>query len=306
MVMKKKAEILIIDDFSTDSNLAVEAGISWAKKFNCTPSLINFERSDVVFNLDINIPVSKTEEYLVEIREKERILIAKKRPLFFKTDESEPLFDFTDDIHNIIEQAKKRNSKLIVLAYGAENRSNDFFTSSTIEKFIRLSHIPVLIVKNYSITNFQKILLPFSLDQVTFDTLDYAEMISKFTDNTVVTPIHIVEEEIFCSLERNDFKRYCQRNLIRDKDEILKKLEKRLYALAADGNFTETSLINQKSLPLGKALINSINLSGSDLVIVGKREGSGIFDFLQKSEIEEFLDEISQSILVVKPFNPKH
>jgi nucleotide-binding universal stress UspA family protein len=300
--MRKKAEILIIDDLSTDSNLAIEAGLYWASKLSCTPTLINLERSDALINLDIKPADEDLISYIDEVRKKERLLISKDRPRFFTENGIEPLFDFSDDIENIIKKSVERKSKLIVVAFGKENSSEDLFLGSSLGKLIRESKIPVLIVKDRSQLNTQKILLAFNINEVAIDTIEFASVISNFTDNSIVIPVHIINEETYNSIKPRKLSQLAMFTTDDSKRNLINKIDKRLKELTVDGSFTGESLVNLKKMNIDDCLASTIKMSESDLVILGKNSDSSFFSAFKDSEIENLLNSVDQSLLVVKPF----
>jgi nucleotide-binding universal stress UspA family protein len=303
--MKRKAEILIIDDLSSESNLAIEAGLDWAVKLNCSPTLINYERSDALIHLNFDSANEGLEEYIEEIRHKERLLMSKDRQSFFKDNDIEPLFDFSNDIKNIIQKSVERNSKLIVVAYSDTNSHDGFFTGSILDELVRSATIPVLILKSKFHLNPQKILMPFTINEVALDTIEFSSVISNFTDNSIVIPLHIVDENLFNTIQPKSLTRLAAVEKDENRKKLMTQIDMRLKELVVDGSFTSESIVNQNELKIEKSLISTIKMSESDLVILGKNEAKGFFKNFKGSEIEKILNEVSQSLLIVKPFNIK-
>ena len=300
----KKAEILIIDDLSTDSILAIEAGISWALKLNCKPTLINFERSDVLIELNVESLNEDKESYIEEIRKEEKRLISKHRPKLFKDNDSdtEPLFDFSSDIENIVQKSIERKSKLIVVASSNDNSSDDIFIGSTLDKLIRASKVPVLIVKDRSHLNPQKIYMAINMNDVAMDTIEFSSVISDFAENSVVVPVHIASESSYNAIKPKNLTQLAFFEKDQEKRALMQKMDKRLKDLSHNGQFADLNLVNQGKMKISDALISSIKMSESDLVILGKNSDKSFFRAFKESEVATLLNEVHQSILIIKPF----
>jgi nucleotide-binding universal stress UspA family protein len=300
--MRKKAEILIIDDLSTESNLAIETGLYWASKLSCNPTLINLERSDALISLDTKAEDEDLLSYIDEVRKKEKLLISKDRPRFFNENGIEPLFDFSDDIENIISKSVERKSKLIVVAFGKENSREDLFLGSSLSKLIRESKIPVLVVKDRAQLNTQKILLAFNINEVAMDAIEFASVICNFTDNSIVTPLHIINEVTYNSIKPRKLSQLATFTTDEVKRNLINKIDKRLKQLSVDGSFTTESLVSLKKMNIDDCLASTIKMSESDLVILGKNSDNSFFSAFKESEIENLLNSVDQSLLIVKPF----
>ena len=180
----KKTEVLIGTDFSDSSQMAIESGIYLAEKMNCHPVVVHVHDMDIDYAASRVINNKLAEQFDNLSNEIQLSLYDKlsKQLRHWSLNKKEVEFDiiYGDKIKKLVEYAKNRNSKLIVVGLSQEMNNGHFFIGSMIERLVRSSSIPILIVKNNRIKNIKKIVVPYAIDDVSFSAFEWGKVFTHY------------------------------------------------------------------------------------------------------------------------------
>lgn len=267
----------------TDSVL--KTGFNWSKILQIRPNIIHIHpgESDLQNNALIN---EKFRASLMELREDLNINLNEEIIKHIqKLDKNITLFPntkvrFGKVIKNINEEIGSRKAKLLIMGTHSKEKWSNIFLGSTTERILKLSEIPVLIIKDDRAIAPKKIFWASDLTELADYVFEWVKLISSSFNADIN----------FCHVLRNSL----------SKDEAKKKMEKFEYKLKMEGITYSSHLIPSDSREISEKLINEINNQKPDLVILGARQKQ-FLKSLFIGNIEEFLmNNLDTSFLLVK------
>ena len=299
----KKAKILIGTDFSQQSSVAIEAGLSWAQYLNCGGIVIN-----------VNNTLENPEGALLLKREYESIVNELANALKVKLLDTlnQQIASFVDKYpledhyilygkrnETILEEIKRLNAKLLVLGTHGHFNLENFFLGSTTDKAIRTAPCPVLAVKNSAACVPKKIMWLSDLTEMSRFTFEWVKILAHaFKSHIVVT--HVVAPDLHSYEEREDLPSAIEQ--IFEQERSISKQELAVYkeSLRQNGIDYSCCLEIAKQSRVAVTLLKMIKEQSPDLVILGTHGGQGIKKFFVGGVAEYLVRRVPCSFLVVR------
>ncbi len=297
-----QTEIIIGTDLSDNSNLAIETGMLWANMLKCHPVVMHVHISSVnsntrhLFNPDLE---SKFDELANMVKEELlKKLKGQVRPWIKMQNDIEPILAFGDRAKKFVERANEKNSKLIILGWNKDLSEETLWLASTIDRVLRISKVPVLIVKDNKAMNPKRIVVPFVLNNEFVDLLEWARVLLN-TFSSKFEFIHVLKDKEIVS-SKSDIG--VLKEFYPENEYAIEKLEEFIkFASKSNGSASVEIIPGVKSIQ--KELENKINGSAPDLILMSTHGLSGI-EKLYMSSITEWISKASKcSVLVTKEFS---
>lgn len=190
---------------------------------------------------------------------------------------------------SIVEQAATSDADLLVLG----SNGGDFLVSSTASRLLRLTTLPVLVVKRPSLEAYRRMLVPLDFSPVATKALDMGNKLAPLAHTTL---LHAFESPFDCQLRHAGLG-----------DSLIKQLrsnakldaEQQLQAFAARlPGTTETKLLPSKC-DAAQTIIDAAQTQHYDLIVMGRHGANVAEEFLLGSVTKRVLAESGSDVLVV-------
>lgn len=193
-------------------------------------------------------------------------------------------------LQSIIEHAGVIDADLLVFG----SNGGDFLVSTTASRLLRLTTLPILVVKRPPHGAYHRVLAPLDFSPVTATTLSLARALAPTAS---ITLLHAFESPFDCALRHAGVG-----------DAVIKQLrsnakldaEQQLQACAATVTGpTETRLIASKC-DVGQCVIDEEQAQGDyDLIVMGRHGANMVEEFLLGSVTKRVIAESHSDVLVV-------
>jgi nucleotide-binding universal stress UspA family protein len=285
--MVNSKQVLIYTDFSDSSGKSIKCGLEWTfklsahailfhiPKLNSITKHFNFDaESEVIANKFSEIYTSSIQEKLIEEKKK---YLRRDIPISTKIVDDNGVESFNNYV-------SKNKVSLLVLPILFKSYDKIFFNDS-IERIIRTSKVPVLVVQNAETIKPKNVLFPFDFDAESIKTLSLLDSLSnKF--NISVTPVHITSEDSLENLKLSSTEEKFRSEIF----NIFENLK----------NCNEIEIINTDGKSVKEALGLYISSTPCDLVVMGSSTKSTLERLTLGSVAEYILRNCKKSLLISK------
>ena len=293
-----KENIVIVTDLTNRSIAAIKTGVEWAQTLNCGVILVHIHKGDEAERLVTIFPEFETK--LKDFSDSLKASLEKKMKIQlsgFKNHDipiSSRVF-YSNDIEKYIKSIETLKPKLLVVPV-IETEFDSFWSGSVVEQLIRLSKAPVLIVKK-EILNCESILVPFAFQGFSEKVLDVSKELSK-AFKSKVSAIHILKNK---KKETERFSLLNLESIVKKPAEVAraKVIRSQLETLQASESLEDLRIIDGDGHPK-EVLLEEINNSKSDLVLMGSSGKRAIERLYLGSFCEYILRNSNTSMLIVK------
>ncbi|MFT6603399.1 MAG: nucleotide-binding universal stress UspA family protein, partial [Bacteriovoracaceae bacterium] len=192
-----KSEVIIGTDLQEASNNCIEVGLSWAHFLKALPVVMHVHPSNLnesaAFLVDDKLESQfralsqKIEDELQEKLEKQII------PFVKESQRIKTKIRFGDRAKAFVHRSVEKESKLIVLGWDDDLTKEKIWMASTIDRVIRASYSPVLVVKENKAKAPSNILFPFLLNMEFVDTLPWLKILAE-NFNSKITLLHLTKQ----------------------------------------------------------------------------------------------------------------
>jgi len=198
----------------------------------------------------------------------------------------------------IREVAKLKEVSMIILGEKSKSDISEFLLGSTAEKISRKCHLPTFIVKENSIVNFNKILIPIDFSVHSISMLkNTVEMFAGFDSEFIV--LHVFEEPTFLY---NGIVEINTMEVFHRFEEIEKEAESKLNKVIEEfkNKGINISFFLKKGTPF--EIITEVAAEEKvDLISISSHGTSETFGILMGSTAHKVLKKSRKNILVIKP-----
>jgi universal stress protein E len=281
-------EILAATDFSTRSHRALRRAGSLARERKAELTLVHVIEDD-----------QPSELIALETREAERILreqisvVAELRGVNCQT-----LVLPGDPFDGVLRAATSSKADLVVMGAHRKQLLRDIFVGTTIERVIRLSGIPVLMINSEETTPYRKVIVAVDVQDASANAIKASGSLG-FLDGVQVTLVHAFDplakgKLSFAGLGQAAIARYVAAERLRATKELVAFLSAR-GALQSQW----TMLVEDGSpFDVISRAVQSVN---PDLLVLGARNRSGLAKAILGSVSEEVLRSLETDILTANP-----
>jgi nucleotide-binding universal stress UspA family protein len=282
--MKLIEKILVPVDVATDNSEQINAAIKLASAYNSEIILLYVVPDDDLQNTLKDIVLKAAKNSLNEIRE---ILVAGN------VNVGEPKIAFGKIVATIIDTANSETVNVILIGSKSKPRKSNYKLGVTAEQIIRMSDVPVFLVKPETKKLFTNILCPVDFSEPSARALHNAiKLAGKFDSTltvcTVYEPLAYVSPRLKIDLEEENASR-------------LKRVENELESFIRD--FDLDGIKHKIEIKTGKIeekILEAINELNIDLLIMGTNGRTGISWFLLGSITERVIREMPCSVITIK------
>jgi nucleotide-binding universal stress UspA family protein len=289
MDMSNLKNILIYTDFTKGSSMAIKTGLEWTLKLSVSATIFHIPKlNSITKNIDLDSESEEVTKKFTQVYSnhiKEKLAAEKKKYLRHDIPISTAVIN-DNNIDSFNDYVINNNVSLLVLPIIFNSYDNIFFSDS-IEKIIRTSKIPVLIVRDNKVFDVKKVVFPFDFDLESSLALSFIEKLSSKV-NLQTQPVHIskfVNIDAIISLASKDAQPFISDILKRV--DTLENSKETKYIASSESNIKES---------LGRYLDNI----DCDLVIMGSSTKSTFQRLTLGSVAEYILRHSKKSILISK------
>jgi nucleotide-binding universal stress UspA family protein len=280
--------ILAATDFSTRSLLAVRRAGLLTRDNNAELALLHVVDDDQPKNL-VEIESHEAQRYLEELTGS----MAELRGL-----ECQVMVVPGDAFSGILQAAKQHSADLIVMGAHRKQLLRDIFVGTTIERVIRTSRYPVLMVNTEVGQQYKKVMVAVDMSEPSAHAIRTGKALG-LVGNAALVLVHAFNPAAegkmsFAGIQKGEILDYVASEQSRAGRHIAAFLK--AHGLADD---SWTTLIEK-----GEALdviTNAVQKVAPDLLLMGTRGRSGIVKILLGSVTESVLRSVNVDILAVPP-----
>lgn len=168
--MKLLEKILVPIDVNTDSKEQLNTAIKIAKSYNSEIIVMYVLFEEAVHDEIKEIVINAISDSLNRIKN-----ALKKEGIIIK----EPVIEYGNPIDKILQMANEEKVNLILIGSGVKDKKEKFKLGMNADKLIRLSHIPVWVVKPNEETKLTNVLCPVDFSDSSRRALKNAIILSK-------------------------------------------------------------------------------------------------------------------------------
>ncbi len=295
-----KAEMIIGTDLTKESALAIEAGLKWAENLGCHGVVMHVHQTDVTATMAAISP--EYEEKMEELIESIHFELLKKlelqlKPFVKKNDDVESTVVFGDRARSFIRRASSKNCKMIVFGWNKDLSKDSFWLASTIDRTVRASFVPILVIKNEKALAPQRVLIPFILNQGFIDSFSWIETVGNiFTPNFQF--VHYVNSKKgFLSSEMT------LENLAEiypEKAYLLNKFYQFIERCRMHGSQVDISIKDSSQMGVKEAFEQDVSFYDPDLILINTHGLGGLERLYMSSFTEWVIKGLPCSVFVTK------
>jgi nucleotide-binding universal stress UspA family protein len=282
--MKQLEKILLPIDVNVDSNEQLNTAIEIARSYKSEIIIMYVLSEDAIHNNIQEILMHAITDSLNKVKETIR-----KEGLRVK----EPLIEIGKPVDNILKMAVKEEVNLIVAGSGISSKEEQFKLGNTVEKLIRHSDTPVLVVKPDTQTKITNILCPVDFSDNSRLALKNAILLSeRFNASlrilSVLEPILNISQRISVDLEKENTYRLKQYE--DEMSQFIKEFDLNHIHHTID---IQTGFIDEK-------ILQTIKEHKYDLLVIGTTGRSGLRRILVGSVAEKVVRQVPCSFITIK------
>jgi len=299
----EKANIIIGTDLSDNSNTAIEAGIVWANQLKCEATVMHIHERNHIENVGVLFPEfeQQSKDLAKMLNESiEKKLNKKVESWQSKISDLHTLVVYGDKIKKFIEITKEKKCKLLVISLDSKE-DDSFLFGKIVGKLIRLSPVPVLIVKDERAIRPKTISFPFAFQGLSQDAASWVEVISETFDSKVY-PIHILDEKMGIDNSNESFNDLADVELLYEGVEPFYSMKSSFAGIKPHGRLQELSVKGTSKQKPRDALLGALKTLNSDLIVMGSSGKAGLERLYLGSFCEYILRNTPSSILITKKF----
>ena len=282
--MKLLEKILVPVDVSTDNTEQINTAVKLASAYNSEIILLYVVPDDDLQNKLKEFVLKAAKESLDEIRE---ILVAGK------VIAGEPKVAFGKIVSTIIDTANSETVNLILIGSKSKPRKSIYKLGVTAEQIIRMSDVPVFLVKSEPKKLFANILCPVDFSEPSARALHNAIKLARKFDSTLM--VYTVYEPL------THIPLWLNIDLEEENASRLKRVENELESFIRD--FDLEGIKHKIEIKTGKIeeqILEAINELHIDLLIMGTNGRTGISWFFMGSITEKVIREMPCSVITIK------
>lgn len=294
-----KSEVIIGTDLKEASNNCLEVGLSWAHFLKALPIVLHVHPSHLndsaAFLVDDKLESQfralsqKIEEELQRKLEQQII------PFVKDSQRIKTKIRFGDRAKALVHRSVEKESKLIVLGWDDDLKTEKLWMASTIDRVIRASYSPVLVVKEKKAIEPKQILFPFLLNLEFVDTLAWLRILTEQFQSTV-TLFHITKKDFSkTDYEGVELLEY----LYPEKEDELDYLKAFVKDIKGLGGNLVFNIITKKGSE-EKQILEHIEKAQPDLTVLATESKKGIERLYLGSTTEAVLKLTNSSVFVAK------
>jgi nucleotide-binding universal stress UspA family protein len=282
--MKQLEKILLPIDVNTDSKEQVNVAIDIARSYKSEIIIIYVLSENVIHNNIEEILMHAITDSLNKVKETIR-----KEGIRVK----EPLIEIGKPVDNILKMAVKEEVNLIVAGSGTSSKELQFKLGNTVEKLIRHSDIPVLVVESDIETKITNILCPVDFSDNSRLALKNAILLAeRFKASlrilSVLEPITSISHRISADLEKENA------YLLEQYENEMKKFIKEF-----DLNHIQHTIDIQTGIA-HENIVQTVKEHKHDLLVMGTTGRSGLRRILVGSVAEKVVRQVPCSFITIK------
>lgn len=190
----------------------------------------------------------------------------------------------------IEEMARRENCGLIVTGVARDQTFGRLFLGATVDRLVRRSPIPVLIVKNRTRFSYGKVVVATDFSDSSRHALDAA---IKFFPDTDLSLFHAFEVPFAALLDKDPYRDSLRKMERQACDEFLQK------AAATDAMKAKVRVFIEHG-PLDLLLRAFVQDKDVDLVVLGTHGHSGLYEMLIGSTAKQILEFVPADVLVTR------
>ncbi len=274
-----KSTIIIATDLTEASEEAINTGINWANNLKCEVALLHIHKKKI-----LEAPLHK--KLYAQIC-KFRSAQVKIKSLILHSEKIEKYIEITKDI----------NAKILVIPY-IESEFDRFIAGKAVDRLIRISPVPVLVVKNSSSYAPKNVILPFDSSGFSEDATDLAEVICE-SFNACLVPIHLYTKT---NSDRDSYTLEELQELDDGDTANYLNMKNKLVRLSRKGIIKENIIKSSEYSKSKEKLLSELNKLNSDLIIMGSSGKKGLERLYLGSFCEHILQNSTSSLLITKKF----
>lgn len=282
--MKLLGKILLPVDVTTDNTGQVNAAIRLAEAYNSEIILLYVVPDDDLQDKLKDIVLKSVKESLDEVRE---ILLARK------VNAAEPKIAFGKVVATIVGTANSEKVNVILIGSKSRPGKSEYKLGITAEQIIRMSDVPVFLVKPEVKKLFTNILCPIDFSEPSARALHNAIKLARKFESTL-TILNVYEPLAYVSARLNI-------DLEEENASRLKKVEDDLEKFI--GEFDLGGIEHKIEIKTGKIddkILEAINELNIDLLLMGTNGRTGISWFFMGSITEKVIREMPCSVITIK------
>jgi len=282
--MKLLEKILVPVDVNTDSREQINAAKKVAFKYKSVIILLYVVPDDDLKDETKGLIKRFVAAMLNEIKDsltREEISVI------------EPVIAFGNPLDKIIQIANSENVNLILTGSNSRKKRSKFKLGVTAEQLVRMSEVPVWVVKTKEKTILNNILCPIDFSKPSERALNNAILLARQFEATlgiltVYEPLIHVSKRINVDLDEENASRL---------DKVHRKMEFFIRKFDLDGVNYKAEV---RSGVIHENILNAIKKQGFDLLIMGTNGRTGLSRFFMGSITEKVIREMPCSIITVK------
>ena len=271
-------------DVSKSFDIQVNAAIEIAKEFHSAVGMI-YVLPDTVLHDDIKTLVLKS---INELLDKAKEAFEKQGIVTLN-----PIVEIGEPVDKILQKANEGKYNLILVSSGEKGEKEQFKLGINAEKLIRLSDIPVWVVKSNQKPKITNILCPVDFSDPAGRALKNAILLSnnfeaKLRILGVYEPINIVSPRLSVDLKLENA-------------NLLKQFEKKMDEFL--NGFDLKGVDYKKEIQTGSAhqeILHAIDEYGCDLLVIGTNGRTGFSRIMMGSVTEKVTREVPCSFITTK------
>ncbi len=270
--------ILIPTDFSKHADQAIEAGALIARKNNCEIILINMLELPGQMNDQLTGETSIPEVMLFKKRSEQLLKSIKERDYLQGIPITEVVL-LDGAYEGVTSYSKNNNIDLIVMGSHGSNGIEEIFIGSNTEKVVRLSDIPVLVIKS-EVNN-------FDIKNIVFAS-DFSNEIKKpFEKLLAFSKLFNAKLNLVMICTPNSFK-------------STKVAEKIIKEFVADFDMPDYSTAIYNDNNIEKGIVNYSNTINADLIGICTHGRTALNHFFNGSITEDLVNHAVRPVITFK------
>lgn len=300
----EQAHLIIGSDLTENSDLAISVGAQWSKKLNLKTTVMYIDDKHDFSKISVLFPEytakSKSLSQAVDQSIEEK-LDAQIQRVIKTPSKIETLITRGSKIKKYLEAIDAKKCKLLVVPVSEED--DGLFFGGLVEKLIRLSPVPILIVKDQRVMYPKSISFPFAFQGLSQDAFQWATSVASFFD-AKITPVHVFDQQsIQDELDSSDLNQeikalesfYSENSNFGPMSQCFEQLKRK-------GQLNKFDLTFSGGESTKETLLAQLNALNSDLIVMGTNGKTAAKTFFLGSFSELVLRNGLSSLLITKVF----
>jgi nucleotide-binding universal stress UspA family protein len=298
-----KANIFIDTDLTSASDPTIEVGLKWSKVLGCQANIMHIKDENEFDRLGVLFPdfAKRSSDFgkMVENSIEKKLRLQIERVAGKSHDAASLVLYGNNRVERFVQVAKERRGKILVVSL--ENKEEDsFLFGKMVGRLIRLSPLPVLIVKDSRALAPKTISFPFAFQGLSQDASQWVEILAGLFKSTVF-PLHIVDKQIKQEAITESLDLEKLEDLYHSVYPFW-SMKNRFHELNAEVNCEKLKVVHPKKENSKDVLLNSLQELNSDLIVMGTNAKSSFERLYLGSFCEFILRNTPSSLLITKKF----